>query len=142
MNSYSTRQRTLVLAFMQRHTGRAWTAAEVHHALGNALGGEVAPSRSTVFRLLRRLSQEGVLMRLTGGGGGAHTYQMDGHAACADALHLKCGCCGTLKHLTATEAKRLNDILRRQLQFELDHHQAMLYGRCSACVREQGGANA
>lgn len=142
MSGYTTRQRTLILAFMQRHLGHAWTAEQVHRALREEIGREVAPARSTVFRLLRRLNQEGVLMQLPSPDGRGHAYQMDTHAACLDTLHLKCSRCGQLIHLTEAEEKRLKNTLRKQLQFELDHQQATLYGRCAACVQTEKQAKA
>lgn len=137
MSGYTTRQRTLVLAYLQRHRGRSFTAGEVHQALNLQLGRESAPARSTVFRVMRRLAQEGVVLQLPREGSGVHAYQMDGHGACSDSLHLKCQGCGRLTHLDAAQTRRLADTVRRQFHFDLDPYQSTLYGLCDYC--RQGG---
>ena len=134
MSGYSTRHRTLILAFLQRHTGRSFTAGEVHQQLSRELGREMLPARSTVYRIMRRLAHEGAVMRLPRQGTGAYAYQMEGHSACDDTLHLHCKACGRLTHLEADQARRLTDTVRKQLRFELDSQQTTLYGKCEHCA--------
>lgn len=141
MSGYSTRQRTLILAFLQRNTGRSFTAGEVYLAFSREWGREVMPSRSTVYRVLRRLAQDGVVKRLPREGSRAYAYQMDGEDACGDSLHMKCQACGRLTHLEAAQAGRLADAVRKQLKFELDRRQTTLYGQCEYCLGQENASD-
>lgn len=132
MADYRTKQREDVLAFMQRHSGRSMTAAELADALRRE-GGDAAPGKSTVYRLLSKLADQGVIKRLPRAGARAQTYQIDEHQCCGDSLHLKCLRCGRLTHLTREQAKPLTGMLLKSHAFDMDEAQTTLYGRCADC---------
>ena len=138
MADYRTRQRDEVLGYMRRHSERAMTAAELADALRRE-GGDAAPGKSTVYRLLCRLADQGLIKRLPRAGARAQAYQMDGHQSCGDSLHLKCVRCGRLTHLTHEQTAPLAGMLRQSHSFDIDEAQTTLYGRCAQCDHQQGG---
>ncbi|MFR0796672.1 MAG: transcriptional repressor [Oscillospiraceae bacterium] len=57
-NSYHTQQRRALLAFLSAHADEQFTVEQLLAAMGNE-----APGRSTVYRALDRLVEEGTVRR-------------------------------------------------------------------------------
>lgn len=88
--------------------------------------------RSTVYRLISELVEEGKVRRISDGRTRHCTYQYIGDEHCKGHLHLKCKSCGRLIHMDegATE-----ELCRRVLDvggFRLDVGE-LFFGRCGEC---------
>ena len=94
MNGYQTEQKRLLLDYLSRHAERAFTPAELAQALADGGIG-----KSTVYRLIARLSEEGAVRRFAREGGGV-AYQYLSGEHCASHLHLRCTACGRVIHLS------------------------------------------
>ena len=69
-NSYHTQQRCALLAFLSAHADEQFTVEQLLAAMGDE-----APGRSTVYRALDRLVEEGTVRRFAPESGGSAAYQ-------------------------------------------------------------------
>ena len=90
-NSYHTQQRCALLAFLSAHADEQFTVEQLLAAMGDE-----APGRSTVYRALDRLVEEGTVRRFAPESGGSAAYQAMDPGHCDAHLHLKCVGCGRL----------------------------------------------
>lgn len=141
--SYMTPSRRAVIALFRSHPHRRFTAEQVCTLVcqlneeGTALLG-----KSTVYRQLARLCQQGQLTRTTdtdgpSSGGAVHVYQYaapDGRGE--SAFRLQCRRCGRITPLDCEQADALVAHLR-------DHHgfapagDTVLRGVCRDCQKNQ-----
>ncbi len=124
--TYQTHQRRALLDFFESGEGREYTIEEIISGLG-----EGAPGKSTVYRLVKKLEEEGTLRRITREGTSKAVYQLAGADCCAEHLHIKCVDCGLLVHLDHAA----QDELARTTGFVIDDSRSMLYGLCARCAR-------
>lgn len=124
--TYQTHQRLALLDFFDSGAGREFTIEEIIDGLGKD-----APGKSTVYRLVKKLEEEGILRRITREGSNKAAYQLSGTDCCAEHLHIKCVDCGLLVHLDHAA----QDELARTTGFVIDDSRSMLYGKCARCAR-------
>ena len=125
--TYQTHQRKALIDFFEQG-GRDYTVDELTDGLGKD-----APGRSTVYRLLKSLEEEGILRRIPREGSTKAAYQLSGPDCCAEHLHIKCTDCGLLLHLDHAAQEALS----RQTGFVIDDSRSMLYGKCARCARRR-----
>lgn len=133
-NSYHTQQRCALLAFLSAHADKQFTVEQLLTAMGDA-----APGRSTVYRALDRLVEEGTVRRFAPESGGSAAYQAMDPGHCDAHLHLKCVDCGRLIHLDTGVSDALQADLLRAAGFTVDGRSTTIYGTCAACGRKRGG---
>lgn len=124
--SYRTHQRLALLGFLENNPERQYTIDEMIEQLG-----EDAPAKSTAYRIVKKLCDEGVIRRFSREGTAGAVYQLAGKCCCAEHLHIRCLECGLLIHLD----RSAQDELTKNTGFVLDDERSMLYGRCAACAR-------
>ena len=139
---YQTPARRALLSLFSSHPHRQFTAEQVCTLLcqineqGTALLG-----KSTVYRQLTRLCEEGALRRFEDAdpdGGAVHVYQyVLPEQDCATHLHLKCLACGKIIHAERAETDKIVGQLRKKLSFSLDCGTSILYGICSSCEQKR-----
>ncbi len=130
MPSYKTKQRELILDCLKEHSDIHITAEEITQQLkmqGDPVG------RSTVYRYLERLIEDGVV----------HKYQNPGESSCYQLalpdgrchqhFHLKCVSCGQLLHMECDYMTGLCEHIRKEHGFEIDVFKTVLYGTCGKC---------
>ena len=142
MAAYQTEQRKALIRCMQRCQHRAMTAQELADALRSDVLLEHAPGLSTIYRLLEKLTDEGIVRRLRLAEAKAQAYQMDGNDAGWENLHLKCVSCGYLRHLPDEERDRVILTVQQACSFHIDAGQSTLYGLCSKCFRQRASIDA
>jgi len=101
--------------------------------------GDEAPGRSTVYRALDRLVEEGTVRRFAPESGGSAAYQAMDPSHCDAHLHLKCVDCGRLIHLDEGVSDALQSDLLRAAGFTVDGRSTTIYGTCAACGRKRDG---
>ncbi|MBR5817405.1 MAG: transcriptional repressor [Clostridia bacterium] len=129
--SYNTEKKILLLNFFKSNKESAYTVEEILASLspsGNA--------KSTVYRLISRLCEEGTLRKLFDEDSRRISYQYMDSGHCREHLHLKCKECGRLIHLDESISHILENKLLESRGFEMDGG-AILPGRCQEC---RGGA--
>ena len=125
MEGYHTDQKDRLLDFLGQNTTRQFKMEEIVSALDGKVG------KSTVYRLMRSLVEEGRVRRFELGR--TIYYQYLSGAACDSHLHLKCTVCGRMQHLDCS----VSTFLRRQIlatnRFQLDDRLTLLFGLCADC---------
>ena len=134
MKHYQTKQRQLILALLQENPQRSYSADELADALRQKYQSE-APGKSTVYRLLPRLAEEGMIRRFETDGSHCNYYQFMEHH-CHEHLHLQCTDCGKLIHMNNEASRLLLQEINAGFQFWVDGHKTILYGRCGGCRKE------
>ena len=130
--TYNTEKRTELLKFLNESSGRTYTAEEICAALLPDGRG-----RSTVYRLISKLVDEGKLRRIADAKNRRITYQYVHAGGCAEHLHLKCKECGQLIHLSHETSELLEKNVFSAAEFMLDDG-ALIYGRCKSCIHGGG----
>ena len=126
MASYQTKPKKALIELFGSNEEKRLTIDEIIEALG-----EKSPGKSTVYRLVKKLEEEGTLRRFTRDGSNKAEYQLCGAHCCAEHLHIKCVDCGLLLHLDHSAQEELT----RTTGFVIDDSRSMLYGRCARCAR-------
>jgi Fur family ferric uptake transcriptional regulator len=130
--TYRTRQRELILQFLQGHRSGHVTAEEVWQGLrsqGETLG------KSTVYRYLDLLVSQGVLRKYAPDSSGSCCYQLlDEQGCCREHFHLKCARCGRLTHLECDYLEKVSQHLLQDHDFEIDAGKTVFYGLCASCA--------
>lgn len=131
--NYQTRQQEAVEALFAARAEDCLTAEEAYLAL---LSGGMEVGKTTVYRAISRLCQEGRLRRYAPHESGeAARFQ---HNPCTEShLHIRCVSCGALEHLHCGEVEAFARQLTRHHGFTLDEGQTILYGCCEACRQKQ-----
>jgi Fur family ferric uptake transcriptional regulator len=120
-----TPQRVMILEVVRNHGGHI-SAEEVYRELQLA---HPYIYRSTVYRTLEMLSQEGVVTVTDLGKGTVHYEMHSGEPH----HHLVCQSCGKLEEFDHELLQSLQQALKRKYQFQarLDH--MAIFGLCSKC---------
>lgn len=125
---YNTEKRTELLDFLKRGEGRTFSVEEICAAILKDGRG-----KSTVYRLISKLVDEGEVRRIADGKTRHVTYQYIHSGHCAEHLHLKCKECGKLIHLDGEFSCALEQRILKTEGFILDCG-ALLYGKCEKCI--------
>lgn len=127
---YNTKQKKLILNFLAENANRQFSAKEISDILNqNASIGE-----STVYRLIKKLTDEGEIRRFHGKNNKSVVYQFAGqNPHCHEHFHLKCTCCGGLIHLDCGLAKSFSEHMDTCHGFLVDPVKTIIYGTCAKC---------
>ena len=129
MKGYQTEQKKLLLTYLSSHADRAFTLEEL-----GAVMTECGVGKSTVYRLVARLTEEGAIRRYAREEGRGYTYQYLERKECHSHLHLRCTVCGKVIHLSEEISRLFAGTLLTNNQFYLDDSRTLLFGRCDACA--------
>lgn len=129
---YRTRQRELIEKTLKALGGKHITAEALTEQLdknGYSVG------RTTVYRCLERLVEDGVAQKYTAIGESA-CYQYLGAADCVEHFHLKCTGCGRLIHIECEQLSELASHITAEHGFRVDKLKTVLYGLCEECAKK------
>ena len=134
--TYNTEKRAEIIRLFKKCGGQAFSAEDIATAILNDGHG-----KSTVYRLISKLVDEGELRRISDGKTRRVTYQFIHTGHCSEHLHLKCKECGKLIHLDDEISHMLENRIMSAKGFALDDG-ALLYGKCKSCIysAKKGGA--
>ena len=136
MAEYKTQQKEVLLGFLYAHRDTPMSVEDISDRLRDAC--ENAPGKSTVYRLMGRLYEEGSVKRFEKGNSRTFLYQFAGEEACHHHLHMRCLSCGRLLHMDHTQSERLLNEIYGSSDFEVDQTETTLFGRCANC---RGGSH-
>lgn len=139
MKPYETEQRKLLIALFRADPDRFYTVEEVAEILRGD-SDDAMCSVSTIYRLIARLCEEGIVHKHARDGSRKFYYQYVRGKECEEHLHLKCDGCGKIIHMDAdTSAAVLSEVLR-QNGFSIDGAKTLMRGLCADCraVRNEG----
>lgn len=130
---YNTRQRDLILDFLQTNESRHLTAEEIAEGLrGQRVG------KSTVYRTLDLLIREGLVRRffIEDRASACYQYAPPG-GACKMHYHLKCHVCGALLHVECEFLDQVEAHIFEHHGFQIDNSKTVLYGVCQNCRKAE-----
>lgn len=132
--SYNTKQMGAIIECLEAHKSESLTVDGVCERL--AKGGQVI-GRSTVYRRLEALVDEGKISRFAPEEGKSVTYRFIG-SECGDDchFHLICTECGEVAHTHCREMEALLSHMASKHGFKINEKKTVLYGICQKC----GGA--
>ena len=128
---YKTKPRHAIIEYLRENADTRFTARDILKAV-NAAGNNL--DRSTVYRNLERLCEEGKLVKYkeTDVNATCHQYSEE-HGSCHDHMHAQCSECGKIYHLD-------NDILsdaalkmKAEYGLEIDYGKTVIIGTCDEC---------
>lgn len=141
MATYKTQQKKDLTDFLKAHSDRALTIDEIVENMKADPAFENAPGRSTVYRLMSKLVEEGSVTCFSKGGGSKAAYQIMGGEHCHHHMHMKCTGCGRLLHMSDEDSCKLLAQIKSLNNFDIDLSQTLLFGRCQGCLEGgKGGA--
>lgn len=132
---YNTAAREAVIAFFCSNADRQFTADEVYVGISSILSK--IPGKSTVYRLLSKLNEDGFLRRYRDGSDSVTRYQLIRDGGCESHLHMKCTKCGRVYHLECEGSEMLLGHVLNEHGFRINSGISMLYGECEKCRKEE-----
>ncbi len=132
-NIYKTSQREILLYFLRAHRDEEFSTEEITGALcGEAIG------KSTVYRLISKLCEDGEVLRTRGAGGKKILYRyIDKEHACDEHFHLKCRGCGKIIHLDCELMSEFTEHIAGEHGFRLDPKSTVINGVCLECEKKE-----
>lgn len=130
-DSYNTRQKELLLDFLETHKDQDFTIGEICHGLE-----EYHIGNSTIYRLINSLVKQGLLRCFADRQNRILHYQyLDIH--CHDHLHLKCADCGSITHMDPMESDSFVKGIYDEYGFNIDVRDTFFYGICEDCAEKK-----
>ena len=118
------------------------SADEIYAGLSAACEAEgaAAPGRSSVYRMLATMTDEGEVSKFPAGNAeNGFVYQYVGNAhQCHAHFHLHCLSCGHVAHLECGCGDEVAGHLLSTHGFVIDRGRSVLYGTCAACAKKEG----
>ncbi len=137
MAQYQTEQKRVLLAYMKAQSEESFTIEELCERLKQKTALTAAPGKCTVYRIMPKLVEEGLVKRFVKGNGRKFLYQMVCGEHCDRHLHMKCSVCGKLYHMEDTESEVLFWQVMRKHHFQLDEGRTVLFGQCEGCSGQE-----
>ncbi len=129
---YNTEQKRRITEFLKENSARHWSASEIAAAVCDEHLG-----KSTVYRLISKLFESGIIRRFETAGSKSFVYQYAGeNSDCDSHFHLKCVKCGRLVHMHCHELVAVKEHIIDEHNFIIGSKRAILYGECTDCAIE------
>ncbi|MBE6609730.1 MAG: transcriptional repressor [Ruminococcaceae bacterium] len=126
-----TKQKQEFRRFLELNREKEMTVSEIAELLKEA-GSEMGIA--TVYRAVRRLEEEGVLVRSVNGATSKTTYRYAGPDTSVRSIHrVFCTSCGKITDLSYKFTDRLEKSVSDATGYSLTEHQIMFYGLCENC---------
>ena len=132
---YKTAGRQRLLEFLESRPDCQFTVEELCHEMDRQ-DGETS-RKSTVYRHLSELCDEGLARKYRSDTQSAYVYQYVGRGDCCHHFHLKCVSCGELIHLECAVSQELLAHIQSDHGFRVDSGRSILYGVCETCSRTE-----
>jgi|BioPla2DNA2_1021312.scaffolds.fasta_scaffold101971_2 Fe2+ or Zn2+ uptake regulation protein len=133
MATYQTEQKKALADCLSRHAHQtALSCDEALSLLAQDKAYDVKPGKSTVYRLLSQMVEEGLVQRTVVAGKRQARFRWV-LPECSSHLHLKCTNCQRLIHLEASLSKMLKGAVEAA-DFVMDIEETLILGRCKSCV--------
>ena len=129
-NTYMTGAKKQNLDFLSINKDRHYTVEEIVEALSHA---ENRPGKSTVYRQVSRLWEDGVIRRFEAADTDRFVYQYAVGIDCEHHFHLKCASCGMLIHMECDKLAAVREHIHKDHGF-LIGGSSVIYGVCANCA--------
>ena len=125
--SYSTAHRNEIIDFFRENREEVFSPDEVASALTEI-------PHSTIYRLLGKLNEEGLIERVSGISRKAG-YRFSDPDSCPHHLHLHCQKCGHIEHLSEEESIKIAELLEKYADFQ-PFMSSTFEGICRECQKK------
>lgn len=122
MAKYLTKQRALLVSFLEKHPDKSFTAKGIRDAVGGI-------SLSAVYRNLAELEKDGSIRKHD------NYYGYVGAKQCKTCLHMVCNDCGKSYHLPGVFSEFIISNIMSSERFAVDKNDTVIYGVCRECRR-------
>ena len=130
---YKTKQKECILSLLEEQKEKCFTVDEIFSSL-NEKGEKVG--RTTIYRTLKELKENGKVREYLSSRGECSTYQLSHTEECSHHLHLMCNSCGEVFHLDCECSEELETHFITHHGFLLDNQKTVIYGICEKCLGE------
>lgn len=130
MPVYSTKQRKVLLDFLQSHADELFSADRIADELKSE-----NISLSAIYRNLSALESEDKVQRVSKCGSRKVFYRFKAADECREHIHLSCSKCGKTYHMPLPATNTLIDDVKKNSDFEIDRTETVLYGVCGECKK-------
>lgn len=128
MPTYMTKQRRVLLEFLQSHNDEVFSALQITKALEDQ-----KISKSAVYRNLTELEKDNMIRRHIKSGTNEVYYQYINPEYCKGIIHLCCTKCSSTFHMDLTDIEDMVSSVLSNNQFEIDKDATVIYGICKNC---------
>ena len=129
--TYNTRQRTLILDFLQAHKEQCFTVKSLLAALRE---NNIQIGETTVYRCVTKLTEEGQVRKFIAEKGDSACFQfLQSPETCKAHFHLKCLKCGAVLHMDCDYMREMESHIRTEHNFTVDNAKTIIYGICTRC---------
>ncbi len=135
---YKTKQRDAILDLLRKNNDRHMTADDIYTSL---MGSGVKVGKTTVYRYIEALVNEGAVRRYDNGGTGGACFQIVENGSCQTHYHLRCTGCGKLFHLQCGLVRELQQHVLKDHGFAIDGSRTVFYGLCRECIEKKNSEN-
>lgn len=135
-SGYRTKQREAILRYLKSSSSKHVSIDDVLNFL-RADGEKVG--RTTIYRYMEKLTEEGILRKyfIEEGAGACYQY-IDQELGCEEHFHLKCLKCGKLIHVECDYLSHIGAHILEEHEFQIDNTKTVFYGTCGECGRKNG----
>ena len=128
---YKTKSRNIIVEYLRENADKRFTAKDIVDELSK---GSEPVNRSTIYRNLERLCQEGRLVKFKETDVNASCYQSsEQHECCNSHIHAQCSCCNKIFHLKNDIFKNVNKKIQAEYGIEIDYGKTVIIGLCNDC---------
>jgi len=128
---YKTKAREKIIEFLKEHLEQRFTAREIYEAVCNS---DAQVNRTTIYRNLDRLCDNGELMRFKEPNQEAWYYQYStDHEHCDKHMHAQCSVCGRIFHLDKPFVEVFADEMFKEYGLDVSPADTIILGRCRKC---------
>ncbi len=132
---YKTRSRNVIVEYLKENADRRFTAKDIIDAISDE-GKNV--NRTTIYRNLERLCQEGRLVKYKEADINATCYQYsEEHKACHEHIHAQCSECGKIFHLKNEIFNSARKKMRSEYGIDIDYGKTVIIGICDECSKKE-----
>lgn len=128
---YSTRQKRELMKFMKAHSLENFSVDDVMFRLQGE-GAHIG--RSTVYRYLESMAEQGVVRKYQNAQGMTQYQHVEDESLCAKHFHMMCKSCGALLHVNCNLMQSLTAHIADEHGFTLDAKETVLVGTCAKCA--------
>ena len=133
---YKTNQRTRIMDYLMANRERPVSVQDIR---GHLEKEEVSANKTTIYRYLEQLEDQGDVIRYTGDRGKMALFQyVDREHHCDAHLHLKCTECGAVTHLDCGFMEEIAEHMEKDHGFAIQCRNSVIYGLCARCQSRIG----
>ncbi len=129
-STYMTGAKKQILDFFHENKDKHFTVDQIVDALSKCAP---SPGKSTVYRQVSRLWEDGIIRRFEAAGTDSFVYQYAVGVNCEHHFHLKCESCGRLLHMECDMLTEVREHILKDHSF-LIGGASVIYGVCADCA--------